>query len=480
MIKFNKMSPSVFVFFLVLGAAALLWGATPVVNTAHAFSAPESFSELAEAAKPGVVNIRTVKTIKGDSPVFRHFFGNPHGGNRSPFDEFFGPFQGDGQQRDFKQRSLGSGFLIDDDGFIVTNNHVIEDADQIKVILADDKEFDAELVGRDPKTDLALIRIEGAKNLKPLELGNSEKLKVGTWVVAIGSPFGLEQTVTAGIVSAKGRIIGSGPYDDFIQTDASINPGNSGGPLLNMDGEVVGINTAIIASGQGIGFAIPINLAKGIIDQLKDKGEVTRGWLGVGIQDLTPELAEYYGLKAEKGVLVTQVFEGDPADKAGIKVNDVILSVDGQNVTTGRELSAMIANTPVGNQTKIDLIRDGKKKALTVTLAKRDDDEKTVAVQGRDNDELGIEVTDLDSDIARRFGIDGKESGVLVTDVKDDSLARDADVRPGDIIKEINRTVVKDRKDFVQLMKKNEDSKSIQLLVKRRNAGYLVVKIARK
>jgi serine protease Do len=480
MIKFNKMSPSVFVFFLVLGAAALLWGATPVVNTAQAFSAPESFSELAEAAKPGVVNIRTVKTIKGGSPVFRHFFGNPHGGNRSPFDEFFGPFQGDGQQRDFKQRSLGSGFLIDDDGFIVTNNHVIEDADQIKVILADDKEFDAELVGRDPKTDLALIRIEGAKNLKPLELGNSEKLKVGTWVVAIGSPFGLEQTVTAGIVSAKGRIIGSGPYDDFIQTDASINPGNSGGPLLNMDGEVVGINTAIIASGQGIGFAIPINLAKGIIDQLKDKGEVTRGWLGVGIQDLTPELAEYYGLKAEKGVLVTQVFEGDPADKAGIKVNDVILSVDGQNVTTGRELSAMIANTPVGNQTKIDLIRDGKKKALTVTLAKRDDDEKTVAVQGRDNDELGIEVTDLDSDIARRFGIDGKESGVLVTDVKDDSLARDADVRPGDIIKEINRTVVKDRKDFVQLMKKNEDSKTVQLLVKRPNAGYLVVKIERK
>ncbi|MCB2146121.1 MAG: DegQ family serine endoprotease [Deltaproteobacteria bacterium] len=480
MIKFKKVFPSVSVFFLVPAAAAMLWAATPAVSTVFAFSAPESFSELAEAARPGVVNIRTVKTIKGGSPVFRHFFGNPHGGNRSPFDEFFGPFQGDGQQRDFKQRSLGSGFIIDDSGFIVTNNHVIEDADQIKVILADDKEFDAELVGRDPKTDLALIRIEGAKNLKPLELGDSEKLKVGTWVVAIGSPFGLEQTVTAGIVSAKGRIIGSGPYDDFIQTDASINPGNSGGPLLNMDGEVVGINTAIIASGQGIGFAIPVNLAKGIIDQLKDKGEVTRGWLGVGIQDLTPELADYYGLKAEKGVLVTQVFEGDPADKAGIKVNDVILSVDGQNVTTGRELSAMIANTPVGHQTKIDLIRDGKKKALTVTLAKRDDDEKTVAAQSRESDELGIEVTDLDSDIARRFGIDGKESGVLVTDVKDESLARDADVRPGDIIKEINRTVVKDRKDFIQLMKKNEDSKIIQLLVKRRDAGYLVVKIERK
>ncbi len=480
MIKSKQTIQSLLIFFLFFGAVAFLWGTTPAVKTVHAFSAPESFSELAEAARPGVVNIRTVKIIKGGSPVFRHFFGNPHGGNRNPFDEFFGPFQGDGPQRDFKQRSLGSGFLIDGDGFIVTNNHVIEDADQIKVILADDKEFDAELVGRDPKTDLALIRIEGAKNLKPLELGNSEKLKVGTWVVAIGSPFGLEQTVTAGIVSAKGRIIGSGPYDDFIQTDASINPGNSGGPLLNMDGEVVGINTAIIASGQGIGFAIPINMAKGIIDQLKDKGEVTRGWLGVGIQDLTPELADYYGMKAQKGVLVTQVFEGDPADNAGIKVNDIIMSVDGQKVTTGRELSAMIANTPVGSQTTVDLIRDGKTKKLTVTLAKRDDDEKILATQSRDNDELGIEVTDLDSDIARRFGIEGKENGVLVTDVKDDSLAREADVRPGDIIKEINRTIVKDRKDFGQLIKKNEKSETIQLLVKRRNAGYLVVKIERK
>jgi serine protease Do len=480
MVKSNKVLHAFPILFLVLVTVFFLWVLTPAVNTVHAFSAPESFSELADVARPGVVNIRTVKTIKGGSPVFRHFFGNPRGNNRNPFDEFFGPFQGDGQHRDFKQRSLGSGFIIDDKGFIVTNNHVIEDADQIKVILANDKEFDAELVGRDPKTDLALIRIQGARSLKPLELGNSDKLKVGTWVVAIGSPFGLEQTVTAGIVSAKGRIIGSGPYDDFIQTDASINPGNSGGPLLNLDGQVVGINTAIIASGQGIGFAIPINMAKGIIDQLKDKGEVTRGWLGVGIQDLTPELAEYYGLKTDKGVLVTQVFEGDPADKAGIKVNDIILSVNDQEVTTGRELSAMIANTSVGNQTKIDLIRDGKKKVLTVTLGKRDDGVEVLAAQSRDNDELGIEVTDLDSDIARRFGIQDEENGVLVTDVKDDSLARDADLRPGDIIKEINRTVVKNRKDFFKLMKKNEDSNTVQLLVKRRNAGYVVLKIEKK
>lgn len=481
MIQFSKRLQPFLLFLLIAGWMAFLWGASPVVSDAVASAIPESFSDLAEAAKPGVVNIRTVKTIKGGSPVFRHFFGNPFGGNRNPFDEFFGPFQGDGPHRDFKQRSLGSGFLIDEEGFIVTNNHVIDDADQIKVILADDKEFDAELIGRDPKTDLALIRIQGGANLKPLELGDSGELKVGTWVVAIGSPFGLEQTVTAGIVSAKGRIIGSGPYDDFIQTDASINPGNSGGPLLNMDGKVVGINTAIIASGQGIGFAIPINMAKGIIEQLKDKGEVTRGWLGVGIQDLTPELAEYYGLKVDKGVLVTQVFENDPADKAGIKVNDIILSVDGQSVSTGRELSARIANTPVGHQTRIELVRDGKQKSLTVTLAKRDDDPKVVAdANGPGVDEMGIEVTDLDSDIARRFGIEEGENGVLVTNVKDGSLAQKADVRPGDIIKEIDRNVVKDHTDFVRLMKKNKDNEAIQLLVKRRSAGYLVIKIQRQ
>ncbi|BBO86089.1 DegQ family serine endoprotease [Desulfosarcina ovata] len=480
MIKSKRKSIAIRVLPLVVALAMISWNTLLSAGNVYAFSAPESFSQLAESAKPGVVNIRTVKTIKGGSPVFRHFFGSPFGNKRNPFDEFFGPFQGNGQQRDFKQRSLGSGFLIDKDGYIVTNNHVIEDADQIKVILADDKEFDAELVGRDSKTDLALIHIKGAKNLDPLELGDSDDLKVGTWVVAIGSPFGLEQTVTAGIVSAKGRIIGSGPYDDFIQTDASINPGNSGGPLLNMDGEVVGINTAIIASGQGIGFAIPINLARGIIDQLKDKGEVTRGWLGVGIQDLTPELAEYYGLKAKEGVLVTQVFDGDPAGKAGIQVNDVILSVDGKRVATGRELSSVIANTAVGHKTAIELIRDGRPKSLTVTLAKRDDDDKGLTTQSRDSEEMGIDVTDLDSDLARRFGIDGKENGVLVTDIKEDSLAQEADIRPGDIIKEINRAVVKDRNDFIDLMKKNKDKASIQLLIKRRNAGYLVVKIERK
>ena len=226
---------------------------------------PASFSELAEAVGPAVVNIRTVKTLKGGGPVFRHFQREP-GGRDNPFNEFFERFFGDEMQREFKQPSLGSGFIIDKDGYVVTNNHVIEDADQIKVKLGDEKEFDAQVIGRDPSTDLALLKIKSNSHDFPvLKLGDSSQLKVGQWVVAIGSPFGLERTVTAGIVSAKGRVIGSGPYDDFIQTDASINPGNSGGPLLNLKGEVIGINTAIIASGQGIGFAIPINLARQII-----------------------------------------------------------------------------------------------------------------------------------------------------------------------------------------------------------------------
>jgi len=238
---------------------------------------PNNFSQLAKDAKPSVVNIRTVTTVKGGGRVFNHFFGGPPNGRKNPLEEFWGPFHDNQPQRDFKQRSLGSGFIIDKEGYIVTNNHVVENADQIKVKLADEKEFDAELVGRDPKTDLALIKISSNTDLSPIRMGNSDKANVGNWVVAIGSPFGLEQTVTAGIVSAKGRIIGFGPYEDFIQTDASINPGNSGGPLINMQGEVVGINTAIVASGQGIGFAIPINMAKDIIAQQKLSGDVTGG-----------------------------------------------------------------------------------------------------------------------------------------------------------------------------------------------------------
>jgi serine protease Do len=448
----------------------------PAVSASEAVMVPVNFTELAEKAKPGVVNIRTVKTTNGGGPVFRHFFGrNPHGG-QDPFQDFFGL----GPQREFKQRSLGSGFLLDNEGYIVTNNHVVEDADQIKVRLFDEAEYDATIIGRDPKTDLALIKIDApSKDLKPLELGDSDTIPVGSWVVAIGSPFGLEQTVTAGIVSAKGRIIGSGPYDDFIQTDASINPGNSGGPLLNLKGEVVGINTAIVASGQGIGFAIPINMAGGIISQLKDSGEVSRGWLGVGIQDLTPELAEYYAIKEKEGVLVTQTYEGDPADKAGIKEGDVIVAVDGKRIASSRELSRTVAEAGVGNKMSLTVLRDGREKEIDVKLAKRPDTEPTMARGEARSDDLGLKVREIDPEIAERLGLDENTKGVVVTGVNPDSKAAEADIRQGDVVIEINRKPVTSLEDYKDQLRKIDTGDTVQMLLRRGGGGLLAVKFKR-
>ena len=448
----------------------------PTATAAEAVMVPVNFTELAEKAKPGVVNIRTVKTTNGGGPVFRHFFGrNPHGG-QDPFQDFFGL----GPQREFKQRSLGSGFLLDNEGYIVTNNHVVEDADQIKVRLSDEAEYDATIIGRDPKTDLALIKIDApSKDLKPLELGDSDTIPVGSWVVAIGSPFGLEQTVTAGIVSAKGRIIGSGPYDDFIQTDASINPGNSGGPLLNLKGEVVGINTAIVASGQGIGFAIPINMAGGIINQLKDSGEVSRGWLGVGIQDLTPELAEYYAIKEKEGVLVTQTYEGDPADKAGIKEGDVIVAVDGKRIASSRELSRTVAEAGVGNKMSLTVLRDGREKEIDVKLAKRPDTEPTVARGEARSDDLGLKVREIDPEIAERLGLDENTKGVVVTGVNPDSKAAEADIRQGDVVIEINRKPVTSLEDYTAQLRKIDTGDTVQMLLRRGGGGLVAVKFKR-
>lgn len=438
---------------------------------------PLNFAELAKEVRSGVVNIRTVKNMKGGGPVYRHFFGNPFGG-KEPFPGFGGPGPNNQPPREFKQRSLGSGFIINKEGFIVTNNHVVENADEITVRLFNEKEYDAEVVGRDPNTDLALIKIDGGKDLVPLKMGNSGDIEIGNWVVAVGSPFGLEQTVTAGIVSAKGRVIGAGPYDDFIQTDASINPGNSGGPLLNMNGEVVGINTAIIAQGQGIGFAIPVDMAKNIVAQLKDKGTVTRGWLGVGIQDLTPELAEYYGLENKEGVLVTQVFEGDPAEKAGIKPNDLITSVNGKKVKSSRDLSATIAGISVGDKTKVHLLRDGKSKSVTVEIAKRKDSEPLAKVETQDKKELGIQISELTPESARQFGYQENEKGVVVMGVKPGSKADQAGIQQGDLVKEINRNPVRSIDDLRAEVGKAKDDDSMQMLVKRPNAGFLVIKIS--
>jgi len=455
-----------------------LIGSIAQAKTTEYFNAPESFNQLAEMATPAVVNIRTVKTIKGGGPVFRQFQRDPWGKN-SPFREFFERYFGEEHPREFKQPSLGSGFIIDKEGFVVTNNHVIEDADQIKVKLKDEREFDAKIVGRDPNTDIALLKIESGENLPAVKLGDSKALKVGEWVVAIGSPFGLEHTVTAGIVSAKGRVIGSGPYDDFIQTDASINPGNSGGPLLNMKGEVIGINTAIIASGQGIGFAIPINMAKDIIVALKNEGEVTRGWLGVAIQDLNADMAEYYGLEDKKGVFVADVFEGDPADTAGIKSKDIILEVNGKKIETSRQLTSMIAGIPVGESASIKILRDGKEKTVKVKIAKRSEEKLAARTRPREQEEeFGIRVSDLTPEIMQRFNVD-ETAGVIVIDVENGSKGDEADVRIGDIIKEINRRPVKNIGDYETILNQLSSGESVNLFIRRKNAGFLVAKLTK-
>jgi serine protease Do len=456
------------------GGSAPVWAA----NSAEPPMVPASFSQLAEMVGPAVVNIRTVKTLKGGGPVFRHFQRDP-GGRENPFNEFFERFFGDEMQREFKQPSLGSGFIIDKDGHVVTNNHVIEDADQIKVKLDDEKEFEAQVVGRDPSTDLALLKIKSTNHDFPVvKFGDSAQLKVGQWVVAIGSPFGLERTVTAGIVSAKGRVIGSGPYDDFIQTDASINPGNSGGPLINLKGEVVGINTAIVATGQGIGFAIPINLAKGVIGQLQAGGEVTRGWLGVAIQDVNQEMADYYGIDTKKGVFVADVFKGDPAEAAGIKPKDIIVEVNGQKVETTRQLTSLVAGIPVGQSAKIKVIRDGQPKTFTVKIAKRDDTK--VASRGevpeKREDQLGLRVSDLTPEIAERYNI-REAAGVIVIGVQSGSRAEEAGIRVGDVIKEINRQSVESVKDYNEALKKIPKEGTVSFFIWRKNAGFLVAKL---
>ena len=465
--------------FLIIAVVAFNANST-LAAAAAPWDVPANFSELAETAGPAVVNIRTVKTIKGGGPVFRHFQRGPRS-PEEPFRDFFERFFGDEMQREFKQPSLGSGFIIDKEGFVVTNNHVIEDADQIKVKLNDQNEYDAEVVGRDKNTDIAVLKIKPDHDLPTLAFGDSDSLKIGQWVVAIGSPFGLERTVTAGIVSAKGRVIGSGPYDDFIQTDASINPGNSGGPLLNMRGEVVGINTAIIASGQGIGFAIPVNLAVGIISQLKDKGEVVRGWLGVAIQDVNQDMADYYGLEEQKGVLVADVFEGDPAEKAGIRPKDVIIEVDGKKVETSRQLTAMIAEIPVGEKVDIKVLRNGKPKRFNVKIAKRDDARlmsRSDSESSPQRQEFGIQVSELTEEIAQRFNIT-ETSGVIVSDVERGSAGDRSGVQVGDIIKEIDHRVIESVQDYTSALEQAEADEPLNLFIWRKNAGFLVIKLKR-
>ena len=448
------------------GISTVIQPHNPQITSASTISetpmVPANFSNLAEKVRPGVVNIQVVKKVKSVDFGFR---GNPFG-EQNPFGDFFGPFsEGTPPSREYKQQGVGSGFVISQDGYILTNNHVVEDADQIKVKLSNGKEYEGKVVGRDPKTDLAVVKIERASDLHPLKLGNSEDLKVGSWVVAIGSPFGLEQTVTAGIVSAKGRVIGSGPYDNFIQTDASINPGNSGGPLVNMSGEVVGINTAIIPNGQGIGFAIAINTAKEIVPQLEEKGHVTRGWMGVSIQEVTPALAKSFDLKEKQGALVAQVVSGGPAEKGGIEQGDVILGFDGKEIVESKDLPRIVASTPVGKTVTVKLLRNGK--VVDRQLKVGEMEEKVdISKLPSSHKTLGIVVQNLTPEIAKELGVK-RDAGIVVTQVEPGSPAANAGIETGDVIQQVNRKPVKNVEDFVQKVERTTDKDNVLLLIQR-------------
>ncbi len=432
-----------------------------------------SLSELIKNVKPSVVNISTTTVTKGPDMQERFF------GQQNPFKDFFGndffeKFFGDAPRREFKHRSLGSGFIIDRDGYILTNNHVVEKATSIKVKLSDEKEYDARVIGRDAKTDIALIKIDAKHDLPVAIFGDSGNLEVGDWVVAIGNPFGLEQTVTTGIVSAKGRVIGAGPYDDFIQTDASINPGNSGGPLFNLRGEVVGINTAIVSGGQGIGFAIPINVAKEMLSQLKSKGKVTRGWLGVVIQKVTPEIAKSFGLKESEGALVSDVMEKSPAEKAGIKRGDIIVSFNGKKIKDMDMLPKLVGTTEVGKQVRVGIIRDGKSLDVKITIDELKEETAQTSKKPEIEKDFGLVVQNITPEISKHLNIKDKK-GVIITDVLPGSPAQNIDIRSGDIIKEINRKPVRNIDDFKEAMKKANVKEGIVLLIKRENMTFYIV-----
>jgi serine protease Do len=435
-----------------------------------------SLAELVKRLKPSVVNVSTTSVVKGGGTPFESPFG---GGEQDPFEEFFKRFFGDVPQREFRQRGLGSGFILSEDGYIVTNNHVVEKANDIEVVLEDGERYKAKVIGKDPKTDVALLKIEPKHKLPAALLGNSDKLEIGDWVIAVGNPFGLGHTVTAGIVSAEGRSLGLGPYDDFIQTDAAINPGNSGGPLFNLQGQVVGVNTAIVAGGQGIGFAIPINLAKSIITQLKGTGKVVRGWLGVLVQQITPEIADGLGLSEPKGALVSDVTPGSPADKAGIKRQDIITEFNGQKINDMQGLPKLVAATPPGTQVQLKLLRNGKEQTVNLKLAELPEEIAKAGGTGAQQIErnLGIVVQEINPQMQRRLGIEDSQ-GVIITNVDPGSLAHEAGLSPGDIILEINRKQIRNLDEYRKALDSVKTGQTALFLVKRnKNTLYIALKV---
>lgn len=439
------------------------------------FSPLPSLAPLVKQLKPAVVSVSTASVVKRRRGV-------------DPFEEFYRGYMG-GEQGTGRvvPRGQGSGFIIHESGLVLTNNHVIDGADRIGVKLADGREFQANVVGRDPKTDVALLRLDDAKDLPTVYLGDSDRADVGDWVVAIGNPFGLSHSVSVGIVSAKERFIGAGPYDDFIQTDAAINPGNSGGPLFNARGEVIGINTAIVAHGQGIGFAVPINLVKVLVPQLEQTGTVARGWLGVAIQDLTPEIARSLKVpESSKGALIADVVPGSPAERAGLEHGDLVVSVDGRGIDNYAHLSRTIALLPPGKAIRLGVLREGKRMDLEVAVAARDDQgrvldakaERKGATEAKAGP-LGIAVSEVTPEMARSLGL-SRPTGVVVAEIAGDSPAARAGLSEGDLILEVNRRAVRSLRDWNELVRSVSPGEMVLLRLQRgESAIYVAVRNAR-
>jgi serine protease Do len=437
--------------------------------TAGAPTMPGSFAELAEQLGPTVVNIQVTKVAPaGDFSGMPDFDG--------PSGELFRRFFRDriSQAQQHPMQGSGSGVIMSQDGYILTNNHVVEGVQEVTVTMADTQVYKAQVVGHDPKTDLAVLKINPKAALPVAPMGNSTDLKVGEWVVAIGNPFGLGHTVTAGIVSAKGRVIGAGPYDDFIQTDAPINPGNSGGPLFNMRGEMVGINTAIVASGQGIGFAIPVDLAKPLIPQLVATGEVTRGYLGASIQSVTPELAQAMQLEERQGALVSEVVSGAPAARAGIRQGDIIVDFNGTTIKDAHDLPAVVARTPVGEAVTVTLRRGGKTQTVSVTVGKLPSEKVTSEeASPAAQSQWGLQLQEVTPQMARQRSLDDT-SGVIIVGIQPGSPAERAGLQRGDVIREVNRQPVQSAQEMRDAIAKADNPDTLLLLVQRDQGSVFV------
>ncbi len=467
--------------------------ASAQAGTAALMSFSDAFADVAGKVKPSVVTVFSEKTVK--MPRMQWPFGGGSGDQSSPFQYFFGdednprPRQ---PQRDykFKKSGMGSGVVLDKEGHILTNNHVVDGTDEIKVKFPDGGTFDAEIVGTDARSDIAVLKLKGKvpKDLIPAMIGDSDVLRVGDWVMAVGAPFGYEQTVTVGIISAKGRTQvedDRDKYQDFLQTDAAINPGNSGGPLVNLHGEVIGINTAIATSvGQfaGVGFAIPINMVKHIMRDLLKNGRVTRGYLGVMIQDVSPDLAEQFKMDNSRGSVVTQLGKDSPAAKSGIKVGDVIVRLSGKEISNTRQLRNMVADIEPDSKVDVLVIREGKEKTINVTVGSLPEDDKTAARRSAAGDpeskstDFGLSVEPLSGDKARALGLDN-EAGVLVTSVDNDSPAEAAHIQPGDLIVEVNHMRVAKPEEFHDAIGKSKNK--ALLLVKNKDGTRFAVLTAK-